>query len=390
MLNIGVFFGGKSPEHDVSIITGEFIISGLKKLGFNVIPVYLSKIGEWHIGAELGSLKFFHQADFKDQLKKFNKYSLDLKKSQGKMIFKSKAIMGKTITVDLAFPAFHGQNGEDGTIQGLLEIINLPYVGCDVASSAVAMDKILTKLLYLSHNIPTAEFVYFDASGWKKDRQAVMENITETLTLPVFVKPARLGSSIGITKVSRVEDLEFACEVALHYDRRILVENGVNNLMDITCALLGNDELIISELQESNFSKDFFSYEDKYINDGGAQTGNAKKNIIIPASLDGAKTEEIKNLAAKIYHLFGCSGLARIDFLYDKTEGKIYANEVNTLPGTLYHHLWQASGIEFPDLLGHLLKYAEEKHQEKNSLKTSFESDIIKMTKSNKLPGSKL
>lgn len=390
MTNIGVFFGGQSPEHDISIITGEFIIFGLKKLGLNVIPVYLSKAGEWHIGASLGSLKFFHADDFKDQLKKLNKYYLDLENSRGKLVFKPKSIIGKAIIVDLAFPAFHGQNGEDGTIQGLFEIINLPYVGCDVASSAIAMDKILTKLLYQGHDIPTSKFVYFNSTDWRKNKPVVLKSIAEALTFPVFVKPARLGSSIGIARVNRPEELEFACEVALHYDRRILVENGVNNLMDVTCACIGNEDLIISELQESNFSKDFFSYEDKYINGGGAQIGNAKKNIIIPANLDQAKSQEIKNLAAKIYRLFGCSGISRIDFLYDKMENKAYANEVNTLPGTLYHHLWQASGIDFKDLLARLIKYAQEKHHEKNSVKTSFASDILKMTKSHKLQSNKL
>lgn len=389
MLNIGVFFGGKSPEHDISVITGEFIISGLKKLGFNVIPVYLSKTGEWHSGAGLGSLKFFHANNFKEQLKKFNKYYLDLENSQGKLVFKPKSIIGKTITMDLAFPAFHGQNGEDGTIQGLFEIINLPYVGCDVASSAIAMDKILTKLFYLSHNIPTSKFIYFNGADWQKDKQAILKNIAETLTFPVFVKPARLGSSIGIAKIKRLEELEFACEVARHYDQKVLVENGINNLMDVTCACLGNEDIIASELQESNFSKDFFSYEDKYINDGGAQIGNAKKNIIIPASLSQTKTREIKNLAIKIYRLFGCSGISRIDFLYDKTENKTYANEVNPLPGTLYHHLWKASGLEFEDLLARLIKCAQEKYHEKNSVKTSFESNILKMTKSCKLPSTK-
>jgi D-alanine-D-alanine ligase len=390
MLNIGVFFGGKSPEHDISIITGEFIISGLKKLGHNIIPVYLSKTGEWHIGSPLGSLKFFHNENFKEQLKNFNKYYLDLKNSRNKLVFKTKSILGKTIVIDLAFPAFHGQNGEDGTIQGLFEIINLPYVGCDVAASAVAMDKILTKLLYLSHNIPTAEFIFFTGDGWKNDQETILKNITDTLNFPVFVKPARLGSSIGITKVKKYQELKFACEVALHYDQRVIVENGINNLMDITCALIGNDKLIISELQESNFSNDFFSYEDKYISEGGAQTGNAVKNITIPAGLDSNKTQEIKNLAAKIYHLFGCSGISRIDFLYDKKENKIYANEVNTLPGTLYHHLWKASGLEFEDLLTRLIIYAKEKYHTKNSVTTSFASDILKITKSHKLGSSKL
>ncbi|MDO8592527.1 MAG: D-alanine--D-alanine ligase family protein [bacterium] len=388
MQTIGVFFGGKSPEHDVSIITGEFIISGLKKLGYGVMPIYISKTGEWHISQELSSLKFFHAENFHEKLKKIASYRLDLKNSSGKLVFKAKALLAQDITIDLAFPAFHGQNGEDGTIQGLFEMFNIPYVGCDVAASAVAMDKILTKLLYISHNIPTTEFVFFDKTDWEKSRADVLENIAQALTYPLFVKPARLGSSIGIAKAADERELEFAISAALHYDQRILVENGVNNLMDITCAVMGNDELTASELQESNFSKDFFSYDDKYINDGGAQLGEAQKNIIIPAGLDENTTEEIKKLAKKIYKLAGLSGISRIDFLYDKSARLAYANEINTLPGTLYHHLWKASGVEFPDLLARLIRYAEEKHQSKNELTTTFESDILKNTKSLKLQQS--
>lgn len=390
MQTIGVFFGGKSPEHDVSIITGEFIISGLKKLGYGVMPVYLSRRGEWHLGKEMDNLAFFHAENYQARLSKHNKYSLDLENSRGRLIFKSKTVLSRKIAIDLAFPAFHGQNGEDGTIQGLFEIFNIPYIGCDVAASALAMDKILTKLLYISHNIPTTEFVYFDRADWKRDRETIMENISETLTFPVFIKPARLGSSIGITKVNSPADLEFACEVAMHYDGRILAENGINNLVDVTCACLGNDRPIASELQESGFSRDFFSFQDKYINDGGAQIGGSEKNIIIPARLDDDKTREVKHLALKIYRLFGLSGISRIDFLYDKAEDKIYANEVNTLPGTLYHHLWKASGVEFSDLLTRLIKFAGEKHKIKNELVSAFDSDILKNAKSLKLQSNKL
>jgi D-alanine-D-alanine ligase len=385
MKNIGVLFGSKTPEHDVSIITGQTIISGLKKIGYNVIPIYLSKEGEWYIDEKLGTIKFFVTDDYQDLLKKIDKYYIDLEKSRRKIVFKNKKILGKEIVVEIAFPAFHGVNGEDGTMQGLFEIFNLPYVGCGVTSSAIAMDKIFTKQLYTSNGIPTAKFMNFNNNDWKKHKKDLLKKINDTLTYPLFVKPARLGSSIGIAKIKKNEELELAVEVALHYDSRILVEEGVNNLKDLTCCVIGNNDLIASEIQEASFGDEFFSYDEKYLNDGGAQLGNAKKNIIIPAGIDPATTDQIKNLSFDVYKLLDCSGIARIDFLYDDIEKKLFVNEVNTLPGTLYHHLWKASNIEFDELLKRLIGYAEEKYKEKESVKYHFESILLKMTKSIKL-----
>ena len=193
-LKIGVFFGGKSPEHDVSIITGQLIISELKKMVREVIPVYFDKKGGWFIGEELGKLKFFNSVSKDKELKKFGGYCLDLKESEKKMVFKKRGIFPKKVEIELAFPAFHGANGEDGTIQGMFEIFNIPYVGCDVPSSAIAMDKALTKLFYQSKNIATTKFIYFTQKDWRENKGAVLLKIKNYLNWPVFIKPARLGS----------------------------------------------------------------------------------------------------------------------------------------------------------------------------------------------------
>jgi len=385
MKNVGVFFGSKTPEHDVSIITAQTIISGLKKMGYNIVPVYLSKEGEWYIDKKLGTIKFFVTDNYESLLKKTDRYYIDLEKSVGKIVFKSKKLLGKEITVDIAFPAFHGINGEDGTIQGLFEIFNIPYVGCGVASSAITMDKVLTKQFYISNDIPTTKFINFNNDDWKTKKDELLKNIKDNLTLPFFIKPARLGSSIGIAKVKKIEELKFAIEVALHYDAKILVEEGVTNLKDLTCCVIGNQEPITSEIQESSFGDEFFSYDEKYLNDGGAQLGNAQKSIIIPANIDADVTKKIKDLSAQVYKALDCSGIARVDFLYNSVEKKIFVNEVNTLPGTLYHHLWKASGLEFDGLLKKLVQYAEEKYEEKKAIKYNFESSLLKMTKSIKL-----
>ncbi|MCX6732080.1 MAG: D-alanine--D-alanine ligase [Candidatus Roizmanbacteria bacterium] len=381
---IGVFFGSRNPEHDVSIITGQLIISGLKKLDYNVVAIYLDKQGKWYLGEQ-----FSHLVQFTDPKSSFKEkdteWHLDLQESQGKFVFKKKGFGGGKCVVDIAFPAFHGQNGEDGTFQGLCELLNIPYVGCDVASSAITMDKVLTKLLYRAENIPGTDFVFFTKNDWDAHKKDIVANIVKTLKLPVIVKPARLGSSIGITKAKNEKDLEFAIEVALHYDEKVIVEVCITDLMDLTCAVIGNNSPIPSLLQESVFADDLFSYEDKYLEGGGAQLGNAKNNIVIPGRVDEETTKRIQNIAIQVYKLIGCSGIARVDFLYDIKTKKIYANEVNTLPGTIYHHLWKASGIELDELLTKLIGYAEEKYEKKKQYTHIFKSDLLKYANSVKL-----
>ncbi len=374
-MTIGVFFGGKSPEHDVSIITGQLILAGLIKQGYEAVPVYLDKQGFFHLGDELGSIGFFKNPHA--DLAASGAWHLDLALSRGKMVFVKKGWRRKTITIDMAFPAFHGQNGEDGTAQGFFELFNIPYVGCGVAASAITMDKALTKLFYEHAGFPTAKFIYFYKKDWEKNKEDFINKIKTGLTTPWFVKPARLGSSIGIAKADNEKDLAFALDVAFHYDDKALVEEGVEPLMDITCAVLGTKNPEASLLQESIFTESFFSYEDKYLSGGGAQLGRAEKSIVIPARLDEATTAMIRNLAAQVFVKLECSGIARVDFLYNTASKKIFVNEVNTLPGTLYHHLWEKSGVPLPLLLTRLITLAEERHREKNAFTSTFSSPIL-------------
>lgn len=381
---IGVFFGSRSPEHDVSIITGQFVIAELRKLGYVVVPIYIDKKGCWFSGDSLGKLMFFSESGFESRLEKLETCFVDIDASKQKFILKTRGVFTKEIVIDIAFPTFHGTNGEDGVVQGLFELCNVPYVGCNVASSALAMDKILTKQLCMSADIPTKPFAYFTQSDWKNNQEKVIADI-EKLQWSVFVKAARLGSSIGITKVSSPEELENACEVALHYDTRVLVEEGVEDLMDITCAVLGNDDPIASLVQEAVFEGEHFSYESKYLEDGGAQLGNAGNSIVIPARLSEEMTEKVRAMAVKVFKLFDCSGIARVDFLYDRKTGEAYVSEINPLPGTLYHHLWKASGIDMGDLLEKLLGFAVERHEEKHKITSVFSSEILTQANSIKL-----
>jgi len=383
---IGVFFGSRSPEHDISIITAQLIMAGVRDADFNVAPIYINQKGFWMLGQEFGELKNFTKPEKNiAQNKSFTRYYLDLELSKNKLVFKKKGIAKKAITVDIAFPAFHGSFGEDGTIQGLFEMFNVPYVGCDVAASAIAMDKALTKQICQVNNISTTKFFCFYKNEWIENKKTILDKAQKELAWPVFVKPVHLGSSIGIAKVKDFLDLENKIEVALYYDDKILVEEAVDDLMDITCCLIGNEDITPSLLQESVFKTDMFDFQEKYLKEGGAQFGKSQSGVVIPARLDEGLTKEIQQTALNVYRALGCSGISRVDFLLNKTTKQFFANEVNPLPGTLYHHLWKASGIELKDLLLKLINLAQEKHQKKQELASVFQSNVLQNLSSRKL-----
>lgn len=379
MKNIGVFFGSGSVEHDISIITANLIINGLKGLGYSVTPVYITKQGKWMLGEELSDLKLFSDPNKKvEDETSYAEYYLDMQESVGKMVFKKKGILGKSITIDLAFPALHGTYGEDGTIQGLFEMFGLPYVGCGVPASAISMDKTLSKIVMKDAGIPVTKFLTFKKSGTQEDIRNWILDIEKTLKYPLFVKPVHLGSSIGIGKAKDAKELEQKIEVALYYDHKVIVEEAVENLMDVTCCVIGNNSPRASFLQESVYTEDLFDFNDKYIAEGGAQTGKAQNKMVIPARIDEDLTKKIQDTALQVYKAVECTGIARVDFLVDKQTKMFYANEINPLPGTLYHHLWKASGVELDELLKLLIGYAEENHKEKRSVNFSFESSVLK------------
>jgi D-alanine-D-alanine ligase len=388
MQTIGVFFGSRSPEHDISILTAMLVISNLRSVGYNVVPIYITREGEWLTRRDFDIISTFEN---KDNLNSGSCTTLllDLNKSNGAMAFKENKTFGKEIVVDIAFPCFHGLNGEDGSIQGWFQMLQVPFVGCDVVSSAVAMNKVLTKRMMVSSGIPTPKFVEFSKFNYENYREQAISEIRESLKLPVFVKPPHLGSSIGISKVDSWDDLESKIDLALYYDNQVIIEEGVADMMDVTCCVIGNDDTIASQLQASNYSKDFFSYEDKYLNNGGAQTGEDKQSIIIPAPVSDKLTNYITETAKEVFRVLGCSGIARVDFLINQTTGQFYVNEVNTLPGTIYSHLWKESGIPTRELVVKLIGYALDKHQANQEINTIFVSNVINSISSQKL-GNKL
>lgn len=392
---IGVFFGSRSPEHDVSIITACTTIKGLREIGFSVVPIYVTKDGSFFLGPNTDdpTNKTLARVDyFKDGLEKklsrLDEYDLSLTESQGRLRFVTETVFAsKFVDVDIAFPTFHGPHGEDGALHGLFSLVDIPVVGCGQEASSVAMDKALTKLIYRQFDIPTTDFLYFTRREWKQYEDAILEDL-ENFSLPLFVKPARSGSSIGITRVTDMDELSFAIEVALSYDTKVVVEEGVDDVADLTVALVGDEMPQPSEVQESSFKDDFFSYDDKYINDGGAQIGESEKNIIIPADVSEEIQEQAKQMAVEIFAQFELSGIARVDFLFDRAGETLYANEINTMPGTLYKHLWEESGMTFAELLRKLIRTARSRHSREQATTFTFDSDILAHASGDKL-GSK-
>ncbi|TSC66458.1 MAG: D-alanine--D-alanine ligase [Candidatus Doudnabacteria bacterium Gr01-1014_77] len=378
MKNIAVIFGGQSAEHEVSIITAHIpIIQSLEALGqFKVFPVYISKKGEWYCEEKFKEMSFFQEPDFEQQLLKFKKVNLSLN-NHFKIIWPG--ITQKSENIDIVFPAMHGTNGEDGSLMGLLRFANVPFVGCDMASSAIAMDKAVTKQVLSAQNISVVPYVWFVKSQWEKNREKILDDIKK-LNWPMFVKPVHLGSSIGISKVKNEQELLNAVEVALHYDNKVLVEESIEDLIEVTLPIIGNENPELGSVERPLNKTEFFDFKDKYLSAGKGQGVNAQYSQI-PAEISQELSEKVKELGLQSYKGIGCSGIARIDFLINSKTGMVYVNEINTLPGSLYHHNWRKSGVSSVDLVKKLVVFAEQRFEEQKTLSFNFNSDILKKFK---------
>lgn len=381
MKKVGVVFGGLSVEHEVSVITGMQIIENIDKTKYEVVPIYITKEGKWLTGNSLLDFKNYKSNNFQDAKQIIlspnnNDYNIYLHPD-------SAGLFGKKIIdrVDIIFPALHGTNGEDGTTQGLFELMNIPYVGTGVLASSVGMDKILMKDVYKSYNLPIVDYYWFYRSDWDKDKDTIIKDIEEKLGYPTFVKPANLGSSIGISKAKDKDGLLEAIEIAVNYDRKIIIEKAVENPREINCAVLGYDKVLITSLCEEPVGwTEILSFEDKYINSNikGVKSGGGERRRI-PADIDDDTRKEIEELAKKAFMAIDARGTARIDFLLDENH-KVYVNEINTLPGSIGFYLWEGKGISIKNLIDELIHIAIEVHKEKNKNMYSFEADLFSRT----------
>ncbi len=385
MKTIGVIFGGRSVEHDISIITGQFVLAALRAAAtFEPVPIYIARTGRWYSDPSLGDIATFRRPDFEEHLGSLKRAVVQ---TDGEFSLSFPSVLGafggRTVRIDVVFPALHGTNGEDGMLAGILCGALVPFVGCDIAASAIAMDKALAKIVTERAGIPSTPYVFFSAHEWRT-AHSELERLIAALRSPLFVKPVHLGSSIGVTRVASREGLEQAVDVALHYDGKVIVEQGVENLLEVNCAVLGNDDVMTSVLEQPLAREHLLSFDDKYLRGGkggakhtGGSMSGAKDAVKIPAPVDEKIAATIREYAVRAFRAIGGSGTARFDFLIDQTTGNVFLNEINPLPGSLQQHLWRASGVSNVDLATRLIALAEERFSQKQKRVTTFSSSVL-------------
>ncbi len=363
-LRVGVIMGGMSGEHEVSVVSADSVMRALDKNKYEVIPIGITKKGKWISGPE--TVKILKQGMFNPKLAE--KIILP-DPTQKSLMSISQNRITKDTGLDVVFPLIHGTYGEDGKLQGLLEMANIPYVGCGVLGSAVGMDKIVMKNLFIQSGLKTVKFSYFIKKDWLNSQSRIIDKIEKELDYPIFVKPANLGSSVGIHKAKDQNELIKAIIDAVKYDRRVIVEEAVVDGREIECAVLGNDEPRASVPGEIIPKLEFYSYEAKYVDEKGA-------DLEVPARLKEEQVKKIQAMSIKAFKALDLAGMARVDFLIDQ-KGQIFISEVNSVPGftkiSMYPKLWEASDLPYEKLLDRLIELAMERHQEKNVLVTSFD-----------------
>lgn len=370
-----VMYGGVCPEHEVSIVSALQVMNALKEAGFfKVLPLYISKEGGWYMGDN----RFLKPGNYKDleRVKRWGERVIVSPDRDWDLLSKGfLGFGGIKEDVDVVFPVFHGRLGEDGAIQGVLEHADLPYVGCGLTASATGMDKYVTKRVAESLGVKVVKDVLVTAADWKKNKKKVKDEIKE-LSWPVFIKPVKLGSSIGVERLVKKKDLDDAMEVALRFDSRVLVEEAVLNPVEVNISILGNDPYECSVTEKPVTVTDVLSFEDKYIGEGGKSKGMATAKRVIPAPVSKKITKEVERVAVDIFRSLDGKGIARLDFMVD-SKNRVYFNEINTMPGSLAFYLWEASGVSFGDLVAKLVKLAEEDWKAKRKLVSVFSSNIL-------------
>jgi D-alanine-D-alanine ligase len=403
---IGVFFGGRSVEHEISVISALQAIAALDSERYEAVPIYITKQGKWLSGKQLldagnyrGDLALL--AEMTDQVymkPEFGNHALYTPVDAGTFVpFWRKYLEKKIATLDIALPVLHGTNGEDGTFQGFLELIGIPYVGCNVLSSALGMDKIAAKMVLRESGLPVIDYVWFTDREWSTHREEFVALVEKNVGYPAIVKPANLGSSVGISRARNREELVCAVGEAAGYSQRLLIEKMIEPLREINCSVLGSaDDHVTSVCEEPIHSDEILSYADKYMSGGGGAksggkiSGSGAKNVSggmsstkrrIPADLPEGVSAEIRRLASETFRALGCDGVARVDFILDERVGetKIYVNEINAIPGSLSFYLWKATGISFSDLMDRLIAGALKRNRAASHKTVSYSANIFSM-----------
>ena len=385
---IGVFFGGKSVEHEVSIISALQVIENLDKEKYNIIPIYISKDNKFYSSEFLSDINRYKDLD---EIVRLSDEVYFTHENGSLLVNKKDGLLKKVLfKIDIVFPVVHGLNVEDGTLEGFLEMYNIPYVGCDVCSSAVGMNKIIFKKVLESSNIPVVEYDTLNISEFEQDSKKAFEKIKDKLSLPIIVKPANLGSSVGIEIIKDEKEFVPKMQQVFEFCENVLIERCITNLREINCSVVGDfSSQEVSVLEEPIKEDEILSYKDKYLGNGkggklskigGKSSGMASLTRKIPAQLDKDQEDEIYNLAKNTFKLLNCEGISRIDFILDGDNNEIYVNEINTIPGSLSFYLWEPKGVKFSELLDKAIRIAIKRQERRNKITYSTNVNILNMT----------
>ncbi len=379
--NIGVFFGGRSTEHEISVISASQAMHAINRDKYDITPIYISKQGRFYTGDAL-----FDVANYRDipsLLAKCTQVYMEPSYGDYNLYRVKKPMFGSAVltTLDVVIPVLHGSNVEDGIFEGVLETIGIPYAGCNTLASANGMDKITMKMILRECGVPVIDYVWFTDKEWFKKRDELIARIEDKIGYPVIVKPANLGSSVGIGRAANREQLIGKIEIAEKYSSRIIVEHMVDNLKEINCSVLGDcDEYRSSVLEEPIKSAEILSYEDKYMGGTKGAKGMQASQKRIPADLPAEMTERIRFLAGETFRVLGCHGVSRIDFIIDDDTKEIFVNEINTIPGSLSFYLWEATGLSFDALMDTHVKLALKRKREQGQKTVSYDQNIFSLS----------
>lgn len=396
-IKVGVLFGGKSVEHEISVISAIQAMGYLDRNKYDVIPIYITKNNEFYVGENVGKIESY--TDINSLIKASQRIIMVWDENKVKLIKYPQKVLSKGYVdyIDVAFPVVHGTNVEDGTLQGYLKMMNIPYVGCDVLSSAVGMDKYVMKTVLKDNGIPVLDCKCYTANEYDGNEDTLIEEIESAIGYPVIVKPVNLGSSIGISKAENRTELYDSLETAFQYATKVLVETAVQNLKEINCSVLGDyEDAEASECEEPVSSDKILTFAEKYIGDGSAKGAKGTKGGVkssggskgmatlkrkIPAEITDEQRETIRTLAVKAFKCLGCGGVSRIDFMMDTATGNIWLNEINTIPGSLSFYLWEPIGVKYSELLDRMISLALKRERENENITYTFDSNVLQGVK---------
>ena len=385
---VALMFGGKTVEHEVAVISGIQALKSMDTDKYEVIPVYMTKENDMYTGAVVGKIESYR--DIPALLKRSQRVIMVNDGGRVQLVpYPAKMFGGqKPLAIDIAFPVVHGTNVEDGALQGYLKTVGIPFVGPDVTSSAISMDKFITKAVLKEAGVPVLDAKVYTMADYEYPEK-IADDIEKTFGYPVIIKPVNLGSSVGIGVAKSRDELIDAIDDAFRYAARVMAEHAISKLREINCSVLGDEnEALASECEEPLTSGEILSYEDKYVNSGGKKGGSkggsgskgagmANLSRKIPAELSPEKREEIRELAVKSFKALGCCGVSRIDFMIDEEEDKLYFNEINPIPGSLSFYLWEPVGVPYKELLDRMIQLALKRTRVEESLTFTFDTNIL-------------